>query len=275
MLFRYNGIPVVIITLIIMLFLFKAHIKKVFLILLSLILIYSFSEILFYKILKVERSVCKYQKDFFILGEYVVSNFPFEPKDKKIIEEVKKFEDIKKSYNCYSIVPLLWDGKLNFEKFEEYRKEIRKILFKTIYSDIKPFLNHLTCSSSYIWYYVASYNLYIIEFTMGEIPKAKLVTNLKLPQIKEITEKIMYRMKKLASIIFKPFIYTYILLFTFILSPTLRILTIPSLLNVLILIVISPSSEFRYNLPSYLLSLIFLLIFVSKIRNKPLKFSKL
>ncbi|MEO0209969.1 MAG: hypothetical protein ABIL43_07245, partial [candidate division WOR-3 bacterium] len=89
------------------------------------------------------------------------------------------------------------------------------------------------------------------------------------PQVREIIEETTNWFIKLIPFIFKPFIYTYILLFTFILSPTLRILTIPSLLNVLILIVISPSSEFRYNLPSYLLSLIILPIFISKIKHKP------
>ncbi|MEO0171688.1 MAG: hypothetical protein ABIL13_00355 [candidate division WOR-3 bacterium] len=276
MLFRYNGIPIVIIVLIIMLFLFKEHIKRVFVILLSLILIYSFSEILFYKILKVERTPFKYQKDIFILSEYVVSNFPFNSQERKIIEEIKNFEDIKKSYSCYSVSSLIWGpGKFNSNKFTEYRKEIRKIFIKTISRDIKPFLNHLICSSSYLWYPVPIYNIYIIDYTynrflfFGEVPIATLVIDLKLPQVREIIEETTNWFIKLIPFIFKPFIYTYILLFTFILSPTLRILTIPSLLNVLILIIISPSSEFRFNLPSYLLSLIILPIFISKIKHKP------
>ncbi|MEO0218145.1 MAG: hypothetical protein ABIL72_06420, partial [candidate division WOR-3 bacterium] len=277
MLFRYNGIPIVIIVLIIMFFLFKEDVKRTFIILLSLIIIYSFSEILFYKILKVERSICKYQKDLFILSEYVVNNFPFELKDKKIIEEIKKFEDIKETYNCYSLNSLFWGYKeINFIKFKEHRKEIRKILIKAISRDIKPFINHTICSSSYLWYPVSSY-IFINDITdytydkfiYGELPRVGLEKNLKFPQIREIIEVLTNKLKELIPFIFKPFIYTYILLFTFILSPTLRILTIPSLLNVLILIVISPSSEFRYNLPSYLLSLIILPIFISKIKHKP------
>jgi hypothetical protein len=273
MLFRYNGIPIVIIVLIIMLFLFKEHIKRVFVILLSLILIYSFSEILFYKILKVERTPFKYQKDIFILSEYVVSNFPFNSQERKIIEEILSYEDIKNNYNCYWLSSIFfWQVQnFNYNKFKENRREIRKILVKATSKDIKPLINHTICSSSYLWYPIALHNLYLIEYTYdrfisGEIPQAKLVRNLKLPQIREIIEIITNWLRELTSFIFKPFIYTYILLITFILIKNLRILITPSLLNILMLVFITPDPNFRFILSSYLLSIIILPMIIKALK---------
>ncbi|MEO0202354.1 MAG: hypothetical protein ABIL37_01345, partial [candidate division WOR-3 bacterium] len=68
--------------------------------------------------------------------------------------------------------------------------------------------------------------------------------------------------------LFKPSTYTYALLATFILLPKLRTLTIPSLFNILILIFITPDTNFRFVLSSYLLSIIIFPIIINKIKNK-------
>ncbi len=274
MLFRYNGIPLVVLILIFMFFAFREHFKRVTLIFLSLIVVYLSSEILFYKVLKVQRTPVKYQKDLLILGEYVVSNFQFDKSDRKVIEEIKSFDDIRKSFYCYSVVPLMWgQGNFNYEKFSEHRRKLREILIRAISRDIKPLINHIICSSSYLWYPVPLNQLYVIEFTYdrfinAEVPTVKLIRDLKLPHIREIIEIFTNWLMKTFPFLFKPSTYTYALLATFIFLPKLRTLIIPSLFNILILIFITLTSDFRFVLSSYLLSIILISILINHLRDK-------
>ncbi|MEO0178675.1 MAG: hypothetical protein ABIL61_02940 [candidate division WOR-3 bacterium] len=272
MLFRYNGIPIVIITLIIMLFLFKEQFKKVLLITLIILGIYFISNFLFYKLLKFSKTAFKYQKDFLVISEYVINNFPFSNEEKRIIEEFLSFEHIKQKYVCESTVPLFWAQEEKLPKLKQNGPKIRKILIRAISKDIRPFINHTICSSLYLWYpfkksFFMGYTYE--EYICGkEVYIVGLERNMKIPQIREIIQIITDWLLKLTPILFNISIYNWFIFLVFLLIPKFRFLILLGLLNIIILIILTPSDHFRFGIPSYLLSLILLLIFINHLRNK-------
>ncbi|MEO0145191.1 MAG: hypothetical protein ABIL45_09740 [candidate division WOR-3 bacterium] len=288
MLFRYNGIPVVIIAGILMIFLFREHLKRVLIILISVLVIFLVSNVFYYNILNVKKTAVGYQKELFVLTEYVKSNYTFKENERKIIEELISYDYIKKYYTCRTNVWFAWyNVNFDWDKFYNYREEIRKIFINAILNNPKPFIKHLICSSAYLWLPLdLRFIPYSNNFLISEIPFFKLKEINILPQIRNIIiditnwlsesliknnmnlmEKVKYTLIKPFFLLFRIAIYNYILLFVFILVPKLRILILPTILNVLILIISTPDSDFRYVFSSYLMCIMIYPAMLS-IRNK-------
>ncbi len=264
MLFRYNGIPLVLAILILLIFLFKKYINRILIISISLIVIYVIYQVMFYEVLKVKKEYPHYQKDMLAISAYVVSDFAFNSYERRIIEEIVSFDEIKKRYNCHSVNSLFWGGPFNFDKHKEYRRELRKILLKAILIDIKPFVNFLTCQSDYIWSlkpsnFFMDYNKYVYS----DFQVVGLYESSKMPQVQAIIKKLTDSIFKNFEFLFKPAIYFYLLLVIAILNKNLRILVLPSLSNSIIMIIISPSDDFRFTYSNYLISIILVLLFIN------------
>jgi len=261
MLFRYNGLPLVLFLIILMLILFKNQIRKVFLILVSIIIIYIFSNFFFYNVLKVKRSNVIYQKDFLIVSYYVVNNYPFEKKDLKIIQEIMPINKIKERFNCLTVNSLYWNIDFNEGKFNEYKKEIRRIVLKLILSDFGTFFGSILCSSSYIYSLNSYFNFYRYhsnDYMDWDIPKLNLFKDSKLPQIQKIIEKIMDIILNDFLILAKPAFYFYLIIILFFTFKNYRLILIPTILNTFILIFISPSNDWRFLAGNYFISIILL-----------------
>ncbi len=274
-LLRYNGIPLIFICLILMCFLFKEHLKRIILIVISTILIFVFFQIVFYKMMKIEKTPYTYQKDIYALASYIAQNFPFSQNERELIERIMPISEFKRRYNCKNLVGLVWHGYFNWEEFQKNGSQIRKILINSIFKDIRPLIKHIACSSSYIYnpftrVYVVNYR--DIDFIEINVDFVKLYPDFKLPQIQNIIEKITdlptkEKLLKPILIFYKPPIYLYFLLFIFLYSKNLRILTIPSFINTLILILISVDNDFRYLYPNYLISIIIILYFSTTLKS--------
>jgi len=268
MLFRHNGIILVPLLLIFMLILFKDKIKKIGIIFLSLILIYLASYVFFYEVLQVKKTAFRYQKDFLIISHYVVNNYPFDEKDKKIIEEIMPFNKIKERYNCLTVNPLFWGNThFNYEKYIKYRYEIRKILFKLIFSDFSTFFESILCSSSYIYHLNQFSNIYRYhskDYVEWDIEKAKLFINPKLPQIQKIIEKITDLIFNYFEVLTTASIYFYLAIFLFFILKSYRLILIPTILNTIIFIFISVSNDWRFVAGNYFISVLIILIYFTK-----------
>jgi len=261
MLFRYNGLPLVLFLIILMLILFKNQIRKVFLILVSIIIIYIFSNFFFYNVLKVKRSNVIYQKDFLIVSYYVVNNYPFENEDLKIIQEIMPINKIKERFNCLTVNSLYWNPDFNEGKFNEYKKEIRRIALKLILSDFSTFFGSILCSSSYIYSLNSYFNFYRYhsnDYMDWDIPKLNLFKDSKLPQIQKIIEEITDFIFRNFHILTKPAFYFYLIIILFFTFKNYRLILIPTILNTFILIFISPSNDWRFLAGNYFISIILL-----------------
>ncbi len=162
-----------------------------------------------------------------------------------------------KRYRCYSLNELFWGGYFNYEKYKEYRKEIRRILISSILNDSKPFIKHLICSSAYI-YSLFSHNFFMHSDKLIEyiFPPAKLDYDFKLPQIQMLISEITSILNLHFSFLFKPAFYLYIILIFFILKKEFRIFILPSILNTIIWLFVTTTNDFRFTYPNYLIFLI-------------------
>ncbi len=271
-LLRYNGLPIAIISMFLIFLLFRNLLK--FTILLTLVtIVVLFAQIVYYKVLGIESSkVCKYQKDFFILNHYVFENFPFSTKDKKIIESILPFQEIRRIYNCSRNT--YWDSeKTNWDQFNKHAKQIRKIFLKTVSMNAKPLISHIFCNSKYIWSFGKLDYFYFLDYKhpiYENFMLAYLYPDKKLPQIAMNMQEITNALESNFNFLFRPAIYFYAILIPFLFKSSLRILLLLPLLNSLILVFISPSSEFRYTYSNYLLSVILIIYFLEHIRSKKL-----
>ena len=271
MLFRHNGIILVPLLLIFMLILFKDKIKKIGIIFLSLILIYLASYVFFYEVLQVKKTAFRYQKDFYIVSAYVVNNYPFSQEEKNLIEKMLSFNSIKERYSR-SVVSLFWgkEGDLfNFENFREYRKELRKLALKLIFSDFGTFLEHEMFSSAWIWslsvpcfFNEYKYNRYI--FFDAKIYSIGLYKNPKLPQIQKIIEKITDLIFNYFEVLTTASIYFYLAIFLFFILKSYRLILIPTILNTIIFVLITISDDWRFVAGNYFISVLIILIYFTK-----------
>jgi len=249
---------------------FRRHFKINLIIAFSLVVIYLLSYAYFYGILKVSKSICMYQKDFFIISSYVVHNFPFKDEQRKIIESIESYNDIREKYRCETLGPLFWGGRMDWSNLFKYRHEVRRILLYAISKDIKPFLDNIICSSLYIYYPKYPTNsLFIFDpkrdnYIFDEVPKAKLYRDMKLPQIQSIIERILDYLLSSSKSLFKPSTYLYLAIIIFIFFANLRPILIPSLLNVIPLIFMSPGPELRFLLSIYFASLFCLILIINQ-----------
>ena len=274
MLFRHNGIILIPLLLIFLAILFKDKIKKILTVLISLILIYLVSYVFFYEVLKVNKTVARYQKDFYIISAYVVNNYPFSQSEKELIEKILSFNSIRERYSL-TVSSLFWgrEGDFpNWGNFREYRSEIRKLALKLIFSDFGTFLGHVLFSSSWIWNLSAPFffNDYKYEWYIyrdAKIYAIGLYRNPKLPEIQKIIEKITDFILNDFSILIKPAFYFYLIIFLFFALKNYRLILIPTLLNTIIFILITISNDWRFLAGNYFISLLIILIHFSK--NKP------
>jgi hypothetical protein len=269
MLFRYNGIGVVIIVGILMIFLFREYLKRVLIILMSVLLIFLVFNIFYYYVLKSERWGVAYQKDIFIISEYVKNNYPFSKSEREIIEKIISYDDIKKHYTCITLSSMAWSRTTNFEwdNLNKYGKDIRKILIKTIINDPKPFIRHMICSSSFLWFFGSCKVITSFDYIYHELPSIKLFVDIKLPQIKKIIEKLSSGIKNRLYFSRSSSLYNYALLVVFILIPKLRILIFPFILNTITLTLFAPDNDFRYVFPSFLMFIMIYPVLLSKIQK--------
>ncbi len=270
MLFRHNGILLSILCIVAMLFLLRRQLKRVLVISLLAISSFIILELFFYKVLRVERTPVFYQKDLLILSSYVANNFKFSEEERDLIRKTISFEDLRERRG---ITSLLWYGYFNWIAFDKDKDRIRRIIVRSIIKDVRPFIEHILQSSSYI------YNIFSRVFVINysgdfiELEIAKLYPDFKLPQIQNIIEKITdlptkEKLFKFILLFYKPPIYFYFLIFIFLFNKELRIITIPSLFNSFIMFFISTISHFRFVYSNYLICIILVIYFGFKIINK-------
>lgn len=266
MLFRYNGIILVPMLFVFMLILFKDKIKKIITISVLLIFLYFILNLFFYDILKVKKTYLHYSKDFLIISHYVVNNYPFDDKDKRIIEEIIPFNKIKERYNCLTVNSLFWEHPyFNHEKYIKYKDKIRKILFKLVFSDFSTFFESILCSSSYIYYLNQYFNIYRYhsnDYVEWDNEKAKLFINPKLPQIQKIIEKITDLIFNYFKILTTASFYFYLTIFLFFVLKNYRLILIPTILSTIIFIFISVSNDWRFLAGNYFISILLALKFI-------------
>ncbi len=236
-----------------------------------MVFIYFVSNFFFYNILNVKRTYFNYSKDFLVISHYVVNNYPFDEKDKRIIEEIMPFNKIKERYNCLTVNPLFWGHPyLHYDKYIKYRDEIRRILFKLFFSDFSTFFESILCSSSYIYYLNQSFNIYRYhsnDYIEWDLEKAKLFINPKLPQIQKIIEKITDLIFNYFKILTTAAIYFYLVIFLFFKLKNYRLILIPTILNTIIFIFISVSNDWRFLAGNYFISVLIALKFITYEKN--------
>jgi len=275
MLFRHNGIILIPLLLIFLAILFKDKIKKIITVSISLILIYLVSYVFFYEVLKVNKTAARYQKDFYIISAYVVNNYPFSQEEKNLIEKMLSFNSIKERYSR-SVSSLFWGKEgdfINFENFREYRKELRKLALKLIFSDFGTFLEHEIFSSAWIWNlsipcYFGEYRYDRYIYFDAKIYSIGLYKDPKLPQIQKIIEKITDLIFNYFKILTTASFYFYLVIFLFFVLKNYRLILIPTILNTIIFIFITISDEWRFLAGNYFISILLILIYFSRIKPK-------
>jgi len=269
MLFRYNGIILVPMLFVFMLILFKDKIKKIITISVLLIFLYFILNLFFYDILKVKKTYPHYSKDFLIISHYVVNNYPFSQEEKNLIEKMLSFNSIKEGYSR-SLSSLFWGKEgdfINLENFREYRKELRKLALKLIFSDFGTFLEHEMFSSAWIWSlsipcYFGEYKYDKYIYFDAKIYSIGLYKNPKLPQIQKIIEKITDLIFNYFKILTTASFYFYLTIFLFFVLKNYRLILIPTILSTIIFIFISVSNDWRFLAGNYFISILLALKFI-------------
>jgi hypothetical protein len=223
------------------------------------------SYVFFYEVLKVNKTAARYQKDFYIISAYVVNNYPFSQEEKNLIEKMLSFNSIKERYSR-SVSSLFWGKEgdfINFENFREYRKEIRKLALKLIFSDFGTFLEHEIFSSAWIWNlsipcYFGEYRYDRYIYFDAKIYSIGLYKDPKLPQIQKIIEKITDLIFNYFKILTTASLYFYLVIFLFFTLKNHRLILIPTILSTIIFIFITVADEWRFLAGNYFISIILL-----------------
>lgn len=283
-LFRHNGIAVSAISGVSLLFLLKSARKQTLYALLIFMSAYlGMTRLLFPKLDVTPSTSFKYGVFSYYIAAHLSSDTDFANDELVFLDKIMPVSE-NWYYSCKVNQSLILSegGKsvADTQFIEENKKEFFSIFFKAALRNPAATLNHIRCTSSYIWHLRAPVKVKYPIHTKPEIwwvssnPYDLASSSLLPGLVKPLTSIIKFT----DTVFWRAALYLYvlfiILLAVLIRSRDLKYLLpfLPALINTLILILVTPSPEFRYQYSVVLVSALFWpLLFIEYIKPRKTK----
>jgi hypothetical protein len=150
-LFRHNGLPIPILSLFILMLIYRKRWRQISLSLSIIIMTYILFIGPVYQLLKVEQKSSELGNTILLhhIGAHLNAKTPIDERDSFFLNELMPLS--KWNYECCSVNSLYYTSDLNKEIFSNNTNLIRGIFFRTLLQRPKVNWNHLMCSSSIVY----------------------------------------------------------------------------------------------------------------------------
>lgn len=210
-----------------------------------------------------------------VLAYYELKDY-ITDKDNKIIEKIISIDTLKNDYNPY-FLDIIYDDT-NIEMAQKYKKDTIKMTIKYSLKHPIDFTKYVFKSSVITWSVVMPPNVigtvYNTDIETVNKPNYIYVKNIDKDFYKKTNKILQYTLKnKIAyTILYNGALYVYLTLGIIILlrkknliSKYYYLLIMPVLLNLGILVLCIPVQDTRYIYPNFLITYLFLMIFINKL----------
>ncbi len=264
--FRHNGPPIALGTLLALGFVYRAFWKRVAMVFLIAVTIYGAVSGPLYSVLGVKRlsNVYKYQVIVHQVAATVAAGTPLAPEEVQVLDGIMPVEQWKSRYSCARVTSLISNSPLNEEKLEKGGSSLGRLWPSLFLRNPGAIVNHVLCSGGLVWN-VSPSQLYLYTIAGGieEPNEFRLSTSPKLPRLHHILGVFvkLTQERKLIWLVWRPAIYLYgTVLLAALAAFRMReaawlLFALPALLQSMELFLVCPVQDFRYQFSVYLVGL--------------------
>ncbi len=264
--FRHNGPPVALGTLLALGFVYRAFWKRVAVAFVIAITIYGAVHGPLYSVLGVKEmsSAFKYQVLLHQVAASVAAGTPLAPEEARVLDGIMPVEQLKSRYSCARTTSIIFDSPLNEQELENGGASLGRLWLSLLLRNPGAIVNHLLCSGGLVWNVSPfKHYLYATEGGIEQPNEFRLSTRPKLPRLHHILGDFVNLTleRKLIWLIWRPAIYLYgTMLLSALAAFRLRetawlLFALPVLLQSMTLFLLCPAQDFRYQFSVYLVGL--------------------
>ncbi|MDD1443997.1 DUF6020 family protein, partial [Dolichospermum sp. ST_sed3] len=287
-LFRHNGMPII---LVIVVIIFAFHWKNyknllIFSLLFTLMIFVIKGPV--YSLFRVNTTKTVNSLPFFILpyiGAHLKANTPISMEEKEFLDEIMN-TDNDWEYNQYTMLPLVFNPKLNSQLVARSSNRIIYMFFQLTKRNPSVTLNHLITINNMIWeinlppggiHHTVAFVLNsdgTVTTTVPDPYQTGLKQDSKIPQLITILAKwftiISYRFY---VYVWRPALQLYLLIFLNVVyavrfrNTRSLMITLPVVIQSGLLFLISPNPEYRYQFPVFLTSILLYPLLLFSVRD--------
>jgi hypothetical protein len=195
----------------------------------------------------------------------VKSGAPLDEGTQDFLANIQPIENWRNLYNCYDWQPLAFNQQVNTAYFDANFANFFKIWLQLVLTHPQVIIQHQLCVSSMIWRITQPSDGYLALPPAEIVPNnLELVTRPKLVEIHAMfIDQIVNALKPdRIWYIWRPALYLYLTLFCVIIaairlkSSSILMVALPTLIISLSWLALLPNQDFRFQYPTYLISLI-------------------
>jgi hypothetical protein len=273
-LFRHNGFPVSLITLIILLVIYKHFWKHISAAIGVILLILLVVQGPFYSIINVNRTDTQPIAIAFVhpIAAHVRAGMDFTVEEKQFLNQIYPLHE-KWHYSCFDATVFFYKG-VNFSPVREYPVETAKLFLRTTISNPEVTLRHFYCLSTFVWKPLQPNGVYLetlifdnyqvenhpyLRETQKYVRGNSLIPSLRNWHIQRYEDLVEFDPY---MILWRPAVYLYLffaaVLFTCIRLRSLRfvVLLSPVLIHSMIIMLVAQLQAVRYMYPVYIISML-------------------
>lgn len=271
-LFRHNGFPVALTTLVLLIIIFrKLYFKKLLFALLIYLSIWFGVRGPLYSILKVDSP--DYVTPTLLIhhiGAHLNSGTYFTEQELTFLNSLRTVDD-KWGYSCYFVDPTIFNSKFNWYLAKENKQQIQSIFLRTLLINPRVNLRHMLCSSSLVWRITQPTDGPLNTFSIWRDTEIHSIipNKLDLETKSRLSSMVPYLFNWIAStvrfaLVWRPAIYLYLaLLLSIILSLRFHnwrylLVPVPVIVQSAILMLVNSGQDVRYQYGVYLVGLFLL-----------------
>ena len=264
--FRHNGPPIPLLTLLILILVYRLKWKSLLGALVLFVVLYTTIHGPVYSILRVNRNIGYKQLTFVHhIAAHIIEGGPLSPEEEAMAIKILPLDEWK--YSCCKNVDVFLAQSYSDENFSRNVGTIQKLFLTLALKEPNIELNHLICISSTVWEIPSrcGQNTFLpINESTWISPVNKFFTeNSLLPSMRNILSGILieFRTNLDLTVFIAPALYLYLGVYIiFILARRKRnfkliLFMVPSLIQSIVLSIASTSTEFRYQYGVYLVGL--------------------
>jgi len=150
MLFRHNGVPVPVISLIIAILFFRHYWIRLCVIIIAIVLSWGFIRGPVYDRIGVDKNT-GFENAVFIhhIAAHVVKGGPLSQDERDVVNLILPVEDWR--YDCCNMLPTYDSPNFDPQKTVQYSIELKELFFKLVLKEPLLEFKHITCVSNFIW----------------------------------------------------------------------------------------------------------------------------
>jgi len=207
-----------------------------------------------------------------VIGAMQTANYDWGPDERKLLETFLPEDEWRKSYNCETVVPLFWNPILreNWVLFGQSTSQMNSIALRAILKKPLVFISHQACVTGLIWR-IGSRDKEWLSISPGEITEMPeraelgLESHSLLTPLKTFIDSMVQPAIQKSTIYNRPALFFVVGLIAIgVVTARTRshvwLIAIPSLCNLMSLVLLMGAQDYRYVWPSVVMSLLMLFL---------------